>query len=53
MTHATLLINGVWFYQYSNSEPWKGIDNIRDDPPRFKVVLSKGDMRLYEIKEAT
>ena len=43
---------GVWLPQYSDPEPWKGIDDIRDDTPGFKVVLSEGDMRLYEIEEA-
>ena len=44
--------NGVWLPQYSDPEPWKGIDSIRDDTPGFKVVLSEGDMRLYEIEKA-
>ena len=43
---------GVWLPQYSDPEPWKGIDDIRDDTPGFKVVLSDGDMRLYEIEKA-
>ena len=46
------LENGVWFYQYPSLDLWKGIDSIRDDTPGFKVVLSDGDMRLYEIEDA-
>lgn len=45
------LEDGEWFYQYTNPEPWKGIDSICDDTPGFKVVLSEGDMRLYEIEK--
>ena len=30
-------------------EEWVGIDGIRDDTPGFRVLLSQGDMRLYEI----
>lgn len=30
-------------------EQWEGIASINDDTPGFSVVLSRGDMRLYEI----
>lgn len=30
-------------------EHWQGIESINDTTPGFKVLLSKGDMRLYEI----
>ena len=46
------LEDGVWLPQYSSPGPWIGIDGIRDDTPGFKVVLSEGDMRLYEIEKA-
>ena len=52
LDQGVALENGVWLPQYSDPEPWKGIDNIRDDTPGFKVVLSEGDMRLYEIEKA-
>lgn len=32
-----------------NPEEWLGINGIRDDTQGFKVLLSKGDMRLYKI----
>lgn len=38
-----------WFGHY-NSEEWVGIDAVNDNTPGFKVVLAKGDMRLYEIE---
>lgn len=33
---------------YSSKE-WAGVNAVRDDTPGFTVVLSKGDMRLYQI----
>lgn len=41
---------GVWLKQYGAPELWKGINKITDKTPGFKVVLSEGDMRLYEIE---
>lgn len=41
--------NRYWFGHY-NSEEWVGIDAVNDSTPGFKVVLSEGDMRLYEIE---
>lgn len=29
-----------------------GVDDIRDDAPRFKVVLSEDNLQLYEIEKA-
>ena len=33
-------------------ELWKGVTSINDSTPSFKTVLSRGDMRLYEIVDA-
>ena len=52
LDQGVALEDGVWLPQYSNPEPWSGIDAITDDTPGFKLVLSDGDMRLYEIEEA-
>lgn len=30
-------------------EHWQGIESINENTPGFEVLLSKGDMRLYEI----
>lgn len=30
-------------------ENWQGIESINENTPGFKLLLSKGDMRLYEI----
>lgn len=35
-------------FSYEPSE-WVGINQVRDDTPGFKLLLSDGDMRLYEI----
>ena len=40
---------GTWLAQYKDPESWRGIDNITDDTPGFKPILSNGEMRLYEI----
>ena len=29
---------------------WVGIETIAEDTPGFKLILSEGDMRLYEIE---
>lgn len=42
---------GRWFRQYAHPENWKGINSINDETPGFKVVLSEGDMKLYEITQ--
>ena len=31
-------------------ENWQGIESINENTPGFKLLLSKGDMRLYEIE---
>ena len=31
-------------------EQWAGITGITDETPGFRLVLKKGDMRLYEIQ---
>ena len=36
--------------QSTEPENWKGLDNIDDSTPGFKIVLAEGDMRLYEIE---
>lgn len=41
---------GTWLAQYKDPESWRGIDNITDDTPGFKPILSNGEMRLYEIE---
>lgn len=43
--------DGVWIPQYKkkNVDAWVGIDSVRDDTPGFKVILSEGDMRLFEL----
>lgn len=38
------------YYGYYWREKWLGINNLTDDTPGFRVVLSEGDMRLYEIE---
>ena len=30
-------------------DSWKGIETITENTPGFKLILSEGDMRLYEI----
>lgn len=35
---------------FLDENDWKGITSITDTTPGFKVVLSEGDMRLYEIE---
>lgn len=37
------------FWSYFPDQ-WKGIETINDDTSGFKVVLSEGNMRLYEIE---
>ncbi len=43
--------DGVWMPQNSPNQmkQWEGITGVDEDTPGFKVVLSEGDMRLYEI----
>lgn len=38
--------------QYKDGS-WRGIEAVTDDTPGFKVILSEGDMRLYEIEAAS
>ncbi len=44
--------DGTWMEQYKKPEDWTGITSITDETPGFTVVLSEGDMRLYEIDSA-
>lgn len=46
---------GKWLAQYSESKTkqWAGINAINDSTPGFRIVLSSGDMRLYEIEPNT
>lgn len=37
------------YYGYYTMDKWSGMNPIDDDTPGFRVVLSEGDMRLYEI----
>ena len=38
------------FYPYGyEAEDWRGINEIDENTPGFSLVLSEGDMRLYEI----
>ncbi len=38
------------FYGYYNPDDWDGLNNITDSTPGLKLLLSEGDMRLYEIE---
>lgn len=51
LDHGLSYEEGVWMPQYSEKRAalWTGIDDITDDTPGFKVLLSESDMRLYEI----
>ena len=42
---------GTWLTRYTEKKhkAWSGVDAVNDKTPGFTVVLSKGDMRLYEI----
>lgn len=47
---STGLSDGATFYaDWYEPETWAGINSVDDDTPRFEVVLSEGDMRLYRI----
>lgn len=39
---------GLYTDPYIESE-WAGIASVTDETPGFKILLSRGDMRLYEI----
>lgn len=52
LDQGVALEDGVWLPQYHDPAPWSGIDAIADDTPGFRLVLSDGDMRLYEIEGA-
>lgn len=41
------------YYGYYVWDKWPGINSIDDSTPGLKVVLSEGDMRLYEIDYAS
>lgn len=38
------------YYGYYTPSKWPGINNINDETPGLKLLLSEGDMRLYEIE---
>lgn len=40
---------GKGYFGYDSDE-WTGIEAITDDTPGLKLLLSEGDMRLYEIE---
>ena len=33
-----------------NPDDWQGIESINENTPGFKLLLSEGDMQLYEIE---
>lgn len=33
-----------------SEDKWRGIESITEETPGFKLVLSEGDMRLYQIE---
>lgn len=37
------------YTSYLNEKEWVGLTSITDNTPGFNIVLSEGDMRLYEI----
>ncbi|MEE0169554.1 MAG: DUF6541 family protein [Eggerthellaceae bacterium] len=39
------------YYGYYRKSAWRGFNDITDYTPGFSVLLSEGDMRLYEITE--
>lgn len=41
---------GRWYYGYYNPSDWSGYNLITDSTPGLKILLSEGDMRLYEIE---
>lgn len=43
-----------WNYMmwlYGDGELWRGIDGVNEETPGFELVLSRDDMRLYQIVE--
>ena len=41
---------GSWKGSF-HEQDWLGISSINDETPGFKIVLSQGNMRLYEITD--
>lgn len=41
---------GRYWFDHYYVDLWQGMDAVDDETPGFKVVLSEGDMRLYEIE---
>lgn len=39
------------YYGYYAWDKWPGINSIDDETPGLKILISEGDMRLYEIVE--
>lgn len=37
-------------YGYYNPDEWSGLNAISDETPGLSLILSEGDMRLYEIR---
>ena len=48
LLHRDVNTNLASFPDYVE-EQWSGFESITDDTPGFKVLLSEGDMRLYEM----
>lgn len=41
---------GVFTYEHIVPEAWTGLTSFDDDTPGFRLLLSEGDMRLYEVE---
>ena len=39
------------FHAFYSSDFWTGIQNIAPDTPGFKLLYSKGDIRLYKLTD--
>lgn len=42
---------GVFTYEHIVPEAWTGLTAFDDSTPGFKLLLSEGDMRLYEVED--
>ena len=43
-----------WNYMmwlYGDGELWRGIDGVNEETPGFELLLSRDDMRLFQIVE--
>ena len=41
--------SGIRYFDWYRRDEWKGIHNINENTPGFKLVLTEGNMRLYRI----